>query len=399
VKPVSLPAGTVGTPISVSDAFSIAITPDGQTAYVTNGSGDVTPIALATNTPGSPIQATFGGPGGIAISTQYRQTSTSVTCMPGNVLAGQSMTCTATVSDTDTGTASTPSGTVRFASDGQGSFTGSPCVLSGSNGIASCRVTYTPTAVGSGQHKLHATYASSDRIHFATSARTSVAVAPRAASTSLSCSPSSTLVLGSTTCTVTVTDTDAGAPITPTGNVSFAPGKTGKLSPASCTLSGSGASAGCQVSYTPTAVGNGQQSISASYAGDSAHAAGTAQTIVQVIRRSISAIVICQQSTLAVGQTTTCTATITDTAAGQAITPTGTVKFKGTKNDSFADSPCALTGSNGAATCQVSYMPLAVGTGQHTISATYKGDRYHQTGSGQIKVTVTPPGGTLRRRG
>jgi hypothetical protein len=32
-------------------------------------------------------------------------------------------------------------------------------------------------------------------------------------------------------------------------------------------------------------------------------------------------------------------------------------------------------------------------------AATYKGDRYHQTGSGQIKVTVTPPGGTLRRRG
>jgi hypothetical protein len=164
-------------------------------------------------------------------------------------------------------------------------------------------------------------------------------------------------------------------------------------------VSGSGASASCQVSYTPTAVGNGQQSISASYAGDSAHASGSGQTIVQVIRRSTSTNLICQQSTLAVGRSTICTATITDTAGGQGITPTGIVNFNGTKNDSFAGSPCTLTGSNGTATCQVSYTPLAVGSGQHTISATYKGDRYHQTATGQTKVTVTPTGRPLSRGG
>ncbi|MFL5907807.1 MAG: hypothetical protein ACJ75Z_09470, partial [Solirubrobacterales bacterium] len=46
----------------------IAITPDGATAYVTNfGSGNVTPIATATNTAGTPI--TVGDrPAGIAIT-------------------------------------------------------------------------------------------------------------------------------------------------------------------------------------------------------------------------------------------------------------------------------------------------------------------------------------------
>jgi hypothetical protein len=37
--------------------------------------------------------------------------------------------------------------------------------------------------------------------------------------------------LASTTCTATVTDTDAGAPVTPTGNISFATGKTASSAP------------------------------------------------------------------------------------------------------------------------------------------------------------------------
>ena len=47
---------------------SIAITPDGKTAYVSNaGSGTVTPISTATNTPGTPIPV-GAEPGPIVIS-------------------------------------------------------------------------------------------------------------------------------------------------------------------------------------------------------------------------------------------------------------------------------------------------------------------------------------------
>src|SRR5262249_23214661 len=54
-----------GTPIPVgADPNDVAITPDGATAYVTNnipsGSGTVTPIHVATNTPGPPIPVGSG---------------------------------------------------------------------------------------------------------------------------------------------------------------------------------------------------------------------------------------------------------------------------------------------------------------------------------------------------
>ena len=72
-----------------------------------------------------------------------------MTCSPGTVAAGTLSTCTATVADTDTGTAITPTGTVSFGSSGPGSFGGSPCTLSQTSpGVASCSVSYTPGASG-----------------------------------------------------------------------------------------------------------------------------------------------------------------------------------------------------------------------------------------------------------
>ena len=81
---------TVGTPIPVSSAIPnfIAVTPNGQTAYVTNEHGTVIPIATATNTPGTPI--TLGGtPFGIAITpngqTAYVTNIGSGTVVPINL--------------------------------------------------------------------------------------------------------------------------------------------------------------------------------------------------------------------------------------------------------------------------------------------------------------------------
>jgi YVTN family beta-propeller protein len=81
VTPIELTADTAGHPINVSakpvpqgyfgQPLAIAITPDGTTAYVADGaSSTVTPIDLATNTPGQPISLS-GKPGAdaIAIST------------------------------------------------------------------------------------------------------------------------------------------------------------------------------------------------------------------------------------------------------------------------------------------------------------------------------------------
>ena len=69
VTPIDTATNTAGTAIGVgSNPSEVAITPDGKTAYVTNGSANnVTPINVATNTKGTPIPV-GGGPVAIAIT-------------------------------------------------------------------------------------------------------------------------------------------------------------------------------------------------------------------------------------------------------------------------------------------------------------------------------------------
>jgi hypothetical protein len=85
-------------------------------------------------------------------------TSTAVDCGSGDptVTYGDSLTCEVTV--TASAGSNTPSGTVSWATNGSGAFTTSPCTLSGSGGTATCSVSYTPSAVGTGTHQITATY-------------------------------------------------------------------------------------------------------------------------------------------------------------------------------------------------------------------------------------------------
>jgi len=71
VVPINVQTSTTGAPIPVGEnPWGIAVTPDGSTAYVTNsGASTVTPIDLADGTAGTPISLPAGsGPRGIAIS-------------------------------------------------------------------------------------------------------------------------------------------------------------------------------------------------------------------------------------------------------------------------------------------------------------------------------------------
>lgn len=87
------------------------------------------------------------------------QTSTAVVCAPGALEPGNASTCTATVSDTAGPTA--PSGKVSLATDGQGGFgNNASCVLAPAGvNRSNCQLTYTPTQVGSGAHKITASFA------------------------------------------------------------------------------------------------------------------------------------------------------------------------------------------------------------------------------------------------
>ncbi len=99
-------------------------------------------------------------------------------------------------------------------------------------------------------------------------------------STSVSCSPSVFAPSDATFCTATVTDTVSSGQSTPTGTVSFTSSGTGSFLGSPCTLSGSGASASCEVFFTSFA--RGGQGISASYSGDATHSASAGGTIVLV---------------------------------------------------------------------------------------------------------------------
>ena len=77
--------------------------------------------------------------GNASADAPLRSTSTSVTCAAAVVAPEQPDTCTASVADTDTGTAATPTGTVEFSMATGGGSSGPPtCTLV----AGSCQFTY-----------------------------------------------------------------------------------------------------------------------------------------------------------------------------------------------------------------------------------------------------------------
>jgi large repetitive protein len=324
-------------------------------------------------------------------------TSTAVTCgavgQPANTVAvGQPATCTATVTDTEAGITSTPTGTVNFESNGAGSFGHDECTLGQTSpGVARCSVTYTPSATGS--QTISAFY-DGDAIHGKSeSPGETLTVTRRSSSTSVSCSPNAVGAGAPTTCTATVRDASAGSASTPTGTVGFGSNGPGRFSDRDCTLSGSGASATCSVTFTPapSAVGGtGARTITAAYGGDATHAESSGSETVTVLP-STSTRVSCSPDPVAVGQASTCTATVTTDPVGGAPLPppTGRVTFASNGAGGFSQPECNLSPAGpGSASCSVTYTPSAVGTGAHTITASYGGDATHGASSGSQSVTV-----------
>lgn len=96
---------------------------------------------------------------------------------------------------------------------------------------------------------------------------------------------------------------------------------------------------------------------------------------------------------VALGETTICTATVFDLQIG-ATTPTGTVSFTSdTSGGTFGDGgSCTLspaTDLGQAASCSVSYTSGLVSPGTETITASYGGDSGHTVSTGQAVMTVT----------
>ncbi len=217
----------------------------------------------------------------------------------------------------------------------------------------------------------------------------------RPTAVSVTCAPGSVTETQSTTCTATVSDLSGGP--APTGTVSFLSAEQGTFSSPQCSLTATGSTGTCTVSYTPTAVGSGMHLISGAYNGDPTHAVDTASTSVAVIGRptaanSTSTFVGCSPTAITPGHATTCTATVSDTGPGAPTTPTGTVSFSSSGAAKLGSGgQCTLSGSRGSAACAVSFTPGRSRSDTPTLTARYGGDFGHTGSSGS--TTVSPVAG------
>ena len=212
VTPIDVATNTPGTPIPVGNfPFGVAVTPDGATAYVANlSSNSVTPITVATNTAGTaiPVGTT---PSALAITpaAQVRATSTQLSVTPASpAAAGTAETLTATV------TPASAVGSVQFL-DGVTPL-GSPVTVTGGSASLS-------TTLASGTHSLSAVFTPTNPAAFTASTSNTVPylVNPAITHTTLSVTPASPAVAG-TGETLTATLTPASA----VGSVQFKDGAT-----------------------------------------------------------------------------------------------------------------------------------------------------------------------------
>ncbi len=124
VTPIATATNT-GPPIRTgSNPFDIAITPDSKTAYVANGTvpGTVTPIATATNTAGPPIR-TGSGPGAVMITPDGKTAYVANGTVPGTVTPIATATNTAgppiRTGDDPSDIAITPDGKTAYVVNGE----------------------------------------------------------------------------------------------------------------------------------------------------------------------------------------------------------------------------------------------------------------------------------------
>ena len=204
------------------------------------------------------IAASYGGDtthtsssGSESLSVINGTTSTAISCIPSPVIAGSQTICTATVTDTGSGTPITPTGMVTFSTSSSGSFSSSTCVLSQvSLGVADCLVIYTPAPGSEGTHIIGASYPG-DSQHLGSSHQFLLEVETNVSITMACNTP--TVVGASETCKVRATNVDTSFPILPSGTLAFSTVPAGF--PPSCTLS---SSASCTFTFTPSPGSEGQ---------------------------------------------------------------------------------------------------------------------------------------------
>ncbi len=319
-------------------------------------------------------------------------TSLTLTLNPTTVCAGDSVTCTVTVTNTaGTPEFGTPQGTVSFSSDGHGSFSYVTRTLSG----GSCTTTYYPSSAEGSPHTISASYVPSPS-NWNTSSQDKNLTVNWCVEVNVMGSDTPLIVGNTATVEVTVTDTSGSGAI-PTGTVYFSDdaGSYGTFDHSSRTLDPAGH---CTVEYTVHGMDGTDDvhRITANYGGDWNYSSADSYFDQGIVKRDADLTVTLNPTTAYVRQDVTVMVHVEDdTTDGVPGTLSGveiTLDDDG-KNGTFADDTPTLDASGN---CTVTYTPEAWDEGTTTITATLANSEvYTDNVASELLTVVLRPTRTI----
>ncbi len=341
------PSGSVTFSDGTAALGSAVLDKSGQATFSTGSLSVGSHSITATYAGDGNFQGSASGP--ITEAVNKSASTTSLASSQGSSSFGQSVTLTAIVSASGSGSV-VPSGSVSFA-DGT-------TVLGAATIDNTGKATLTTATLSVGSHSITASYSGDTDFLSSASSPVQQTVSKGNTSASISATPNPSVFGQAVVLTVTVSASGAGG--VPSGTVSFTDGTTPL---GTATLDNNG-----KAVLTVTSLGVGSHNITASYAGDgnfnpsSVPAAGT---ISQVVNQSSTVTTVSSSANPTVfGQIVVLTGSVSPSGGGGGI-PSGTITFM----DGAAVLGKATLDSTGAGALTTS----ALVVGSHTISVIYAG--------------------------
>src|SRR5436309_367564 len=154
-----------------------------------------------------------------------------------------------------------------------------------------------------------------------------------------------------------------------------------------------GSATGSQATHVYTTSGSFTVTLTTN---DSRGQTAMTSNTITINKRTTSTTIVCSPSSVQIGQSSTCTASVKDTSPGTPSTPAGTVDFTNDGSGSFTGAPCNLGAVNSTtADCSVSFAPSGTSARTETITGTYTpapSDTFHDGSLGTFALSVIVAG-------
>jgi subtilase family serine protease len=309
-------------------------------------------------------------------------TSITATASPSTVVSNATTQVAVTLTPASGTTA--PGGSISFAL-GQVSLGTATLAASGANATAS--LTVNGSSLSLGANSITATYSGTSAFSGSTGSVTVTATPPAQLQTSLVATASPASIPSDYTTQVSVTLTPASGVTPPTGSIAFT---LGQKPLGTATLSASGSTAKAVITISASSLNSGANTITATYAGNTAFAGSSGSTTVTTTASvAIPTTLTATMAAASIAPTTTTQILVTVTPAAGNSAPTGTVSYSLGQTSLGAASQLTSSGSNGTSSLTINGSILAPGV--NTITATYQPTSPFTGSTGSATVTLIVP--------